>query len=78
MNNVLGYQNQNVVITGAASGMGAAATQLLIDAGANVYALDIGEVTAPVTKAFKVNIMDKAYIDAAVAEHLHVRSIGPP
>ncbi|MBN51111.1 MAG: hypothetical protein CMN85_16385 [Spongiibacteraceae bacterium] len=68
MNNVLGYQNQNVVITGAASGMGAAATQLLIDAGANVYALDIGEVTAPATKAFKVNIMDKASIDAAIAE----------
>ena len=68
MNNLLGYQDQNVVITGAASGMGAAATQLLIDAGANVYAFDIGEVKAPVAKAFKVNIMDKASIDAAVAE----------
>lgn len=68
MDNILGYKNQNVVITGAASGMGAAATDLLIKAGANVYALDIGEVKAPVTKALKVNIMDKASIDAALSE----------
>ncbi|MFQ3199610.1 MAG: NAD(P)-dependent dehydrogenase (short-subunit alcohol dehydrogenase family) [Zhongshania sp.] len=68
MDNILGYKNQNVVITGAASGMGAAATALLIEAGANVYALDIGDVTAPVTKALKVNIMDKASIDAALTE----------
>ncbi|MFT5575057.1 MAG: NAD(P)-dependent dehydrogenase (short-subunit alcohol dehydrogenase family), partial [Bermanella sp.] len=68
MDNILGYQNKNVVITGAASGMGAAATALLIEAGANVYALDIGNVSAPVTKALKVNIMDKASIDAALTE----------
>ncbi len=68
MNDILGYQNKSVVITGAASGMGAAATELLIEAGARVYALDIGEVSAPVTKALRVNIMDKASIDAAIKE----------
>lgn len=68
MSDILGYKDQNVVITGAASGMGAAATALLIEAGANVYALDIGDVSAPVTKALKVDIMDKASIDAALAE----------
>ena len=41
MNDVLGYQGQNVVITGAASGMGQAAAQLLVDLGAQVYALDL-------------------------------------
>ena len=68
MNNILGYQNQNVVVTGAASGMGAACAERLIEAGANVYALDINEISAPVTKAIKVNIMDKDSIAAAVAE----------
>ena len=48
MNDVLGYQGKNVVITGAASGMGRAAAQLLVDAGANVYALDIAEVMVSV------------------------------
>lgn len=68
MSDILGYQNQNVVVTGAASGMGAACTERLLEAGANVYALDINEVSAPVTKSIKVNIMDKASISAAVAE----------
>ncbi len=67
MNDILGYKDKNIVITGAASGMGAAATELLIDAGANVYALDIGDVGAAVKQAFKVDIMDKASIDTAVA-----------
>ena len=41
MSDVLGYKEKNVVITGAASGMGEAAAQLLVDLGAKVYALDI-------------------------------------
>ena len=68
MNNVLGYENQNVVITGAASGMGLAAAEKLVELGANVYALDIAPISAPVTKAIKVDMKDGASIDAAVAE----------
>ncbi len=68
MKNVLGYEGQNVVITGAASGMGQAAAQLLVDLGANVYALDIAEVSTPVTTAIKVDMKDRESIDAAVAE----------
>ncbi len=37
------YQGKNVVVTGAASGMGAAVTRLLKDAGANITAWDIKE-----------------------------------
>ena len=48
MKDILGYEGKTVVITGAASGMGAAAASLLVDLGASVYALDISEVTAPV------------------------------
>ncbi|MCB1706043.1 MAG: SDR family oxidoreductase [Halioglobus sp.] len=68
MNNILGYQNENVVVTGAASGMGAGCVQRLLEVGANVYALDINDVDAPVSKSIKVNIMDKESITAAVAE----------
>lgn len=68
MSNILGYNNENVVVTGAASGMGAGCVERLLEVGANVYALDINEVTAPVTKAITVNIMDKDSIAAAVAQ----------
>ena len=68
MSDVLGYEGKNVVITGAASGMGQAAAQLLVDAGARVYALDIAEVSVPVAAALKVDMKDGASIDAAVAQ----------
>ena len=68
MNDVLGYQGKNVDITGAASGMGRAAAQLLVDAGANVYALDIAEVMVPVAHACKVDMRHADSIDAAVPE----------
>jgi NAD(P)-dependent dehydrogenase (short-subunit alcohol dehydrogenase family) len=68
MTDVLGYKDKNVVITGAASGMGRAAAQLLVDAGANVHALDIAEVMVPVRRAYKVDMRDADSLDAAVAE----------
>ena len=68
MNNVLGYQGKNVVLTEAASGMGQAAAQLLIELGAKVYALDIAEVKLPVTASLCVDMKDQATIDAAVAK----------
>jgi NAD(P)-dependent dehydrogenase (short-subunit alcohol dehydrogenase family) len=68
MNDVLGYEGKNVVITGAASGMGQAAAQLLVDAGAQVYALDIAEVTVPVCSAIAVDMKDATSIDAALEQ----------
>jgi NAD(P)-dependent dehydrogenase (short-subunit alcohol dehydrogenase family) len=68
MNDVLGYADKHVVVTGAASGMGQAAAQLLVDLGARVYALDIADVSVPVEKALKVDMKDGASIDAALAE----------
>jgi NAD(P)-dependent dehydrogenase (short-subunit alcohol dehydrogenase family) len=68
MSNMLGYKNENVVVTGAASGMGAACAERLLEVGAKVYALDINEVSAPVTRSIQVNIMDQESITAAVAE----------
>jgi NAD(P)-dependent dehydrogenase (short-subunit alcohol dehydrogenase family) len=68
MKDVLGFQDKTVVITGSASGMGAAATRLLLDLGAEVHALDVAETTAPVKQSLKVDLADPASIEAAVAQ----------
>ena len=68
MSNTLGYENKNIVITGAASGMGKAAAKKLVDLGANVYALDIAPVEVPVKAVIKVDMKDVAMLDAAVSE----------
>jgi NAD(P)-dependent dehydrogenase (short-subunit alcohol dehydrogenase family) len=61
-----GYKDKVCVITGAASGMGKAATEMLVDLGAKVYALDMNEVIAPgIVKFIKVNLGQKASIDEA-------------
>lgn len=68
MSDLLGYTGKNVVVTGAASGMGAAAAKLLVDLGASVYALDIAEVSIPGATALHVDMQDGKAIDTAVAE----------
>ena len=65
---LFGYEGKNVVITGAASGMAKAATELLIELGANVFALDINEVKLPVTKSYKVNMGIKEQIDQVIEQ----------
>lgn len=66
MSDLLGYQGKDVVVTGAASGMGQAAAQLLVDIGAHVHALDIAPVSVPVAKAIETDMKDQASIDKAV------------
>ncbi|MFH2012561.1 MAG: SDR family oxidoreductase [Pseudomonadota bacterium] len=61
-----GYKGKRVVINGAATGMGAAATRMLLELGAEVYALDIKEVTQPVKKYIATDLMRKESIDAAL------------
>lgn len=68
MKDALGYAGKTVVMTGAASGMGASAAHLLVDLGAEVHALDIGEVKAPVHRSIKTDMKNQASIDAAIAE----------
>jgi NAD(P)-dependent dehydrogenase (short-subunit alcohol dehydrogenase family) len=68
MKDILGYEGKTVVITGAASGMGAAAAGLLVDLGAAVYALDISEVSASVKQFIKTDMKDKASVDDAVTQ----------
>lgn len=68
MSDILGYNGKNVVITGAASGMGQAAAQLLVDVGAQVYALDIADISVPVAQRIRVDMKDQASLDAALEQ----------
>jgi len=61
------YDDQRVVITGASSGMGAATATMLVDAGAEVHALDIRDVSAPVAKAYETDVGDPDSVDTALA-----------
>ena len=56
------------VLTGSASGMGAATGRKLLAAGAEVYSLDRNEPDYPVTAHFPVDLSDRASIDAVVAQ----------
>lgn len=47
MKDYLGYQGKTCVVTGAASGIGRACAEALVDLGAVVYALDINPVDVP-------------------------------
>jgi NAD(P)-dependent dehydrogenase (short-subunit alcohol dehydrogenase family) len=63
----LGYRDANVVVTGAASGMGAATAQILVDLGARVTAIDIKPTEVAVDRFIAVDLRDRAAIDDAVA-----------
>ncbi len=45
-----GYKGKLVVVTGTTAGMGDAATKMLAEPGAEIYAIDIRELTEPVKK----------------------------
>lgn len=62
------YQGKRAVVVGGATGMGAAVAELVLDAGAEVVVMDRAEVTLPGVKAIRVDMSDKASIEAAVDE----------
>jgi NAD(P)-dependent dehydrogenase (short-subunit alcohol dehydrogenase family) len=62
------YDGKRVLVVGGATGMGAAAAELLLDAGAEVVVMDYAEVTLAGAKAIHVNLADKASIETALDE----------
>lgn len=68
MKDYFGFQGKKVVITGAASGMGHAATEMLLDLGAEVYTMDVREVDLPVKKQIVVDLLDLNSINAAIEQ----------
>ena len=65
---LFGYEGKNVVITGSASGMSKAATELLLELGANVYAIDVNPIELPVAKKFQADLSNKEEIDQVLSE----------
>jgi NAD(P)-dependent dehydrogenase (short-subunit alcohol dehydrogenase family) len=60
------YDGKRVLVVGGATGMGAAAAELVQDAGAEVVVMDYAEVTLAGAKAIQVNLAEKDSIDAAL------------
>jgi NAD(P)-dependent dehydrogenase (short-subunit alcohol dehydrogenase family) len=67
VDDVLGFDGKNVVMTGAASGMGQAAAQILVDCGAKVTALDIKPTSVAVDRFCQVDLRDPAAIEEVAA-----------
>jgi NAD(P)-dependent dehydrogenase (short-subunit alcohol dehydrogenase family) len=62
---VLGFRDASVVVTGAASGMGAAAAQILVELGASVTSLDIKPTDVAVARHHEVDLRDPESIERA-------------
>ena len=63
-----GFKGKKVAVTGAASGMGQATAQLLVELEAEVYALDVKDVTTQVRQVIRTDLMSEESIDAAISE----------
>ena len=63
-----GYRGKRAVVVGGATGMGAAAAEVVKDAGAEVVVMDRADVALGGVKAIHLDLADKASIDAAVDE----------
>lgn len=69
MKDYFGYQGKVCIVTGAASGMGKAAAEMLVDLGAEVYALDWAEVKVDgIAKYIHTDLSQKDSIDHAFSE----------
>jgi NAD(P)-dependent dehydrogenase (short-subunit alcohol dehydrogenase family) len=60
------FDGKRVLVVGGATGMGAAAAELALDAGAEVVVMDFAEVKLPGAKAVHVNLAEKDSIDTAI------------
>jgi NAD(P)-dependent dehydrogenase (short-subunit alcohol dehydrogenase family) len=60
------YDAKQAVVVGGATGMGAAAAELLLSAGADVVVLDYADMALPGAKAIHVNLAERESIDAAL------------
>lgn len=62
------FDGKRVLVVGGATGMGAAAAELALDAGAEVVVMDYADVTLDGVTAIELNLADRESIDAAIAE----------
>jgi len=65
MDDVLGYAGKRAVVTGAASGMGAATVDVLVGLGAEVIGLDRAPIAGKVRQSVEVDLLDADSVAAA-------------
>ncbi|MFV0318419.1 MAG: SDR family oxidoreductase [Microthrixaceae bacterium] len=63
-----GYEGRRALVVGGATGMGAAVTDVLVDAGAEVVVMDRAAVERNDVRFIEVNLAEKDSIEAAVDE----------
>lgn len=63
----MAYAGRRVAITGCASGMGRAASRMLLDLGAEVHGLDVREPDLALAAFHRIDLRDPASIEAAAA-----------
>ena len=69
MKDVLGYEGKRVIVSGAASGMGAATAALLVELGAEVHAVDVNKPDLTGLASFtRTDLREPDQIDAAVGK----------
>ncbi|MFA7323646.1 MAG: SDR family oxidoreductase [Candidatus Nanopelagicales bacterium] len=61
------YDGRRVLVVGGASGMGAAASKLLLELGAEVVVMDVAPITQPGVTAIQMDLRDRQSIDDALA-----------
>jgi NAD(P)-dependent dehydrogenase (short-subunit alcohol dehydrogenase family) len=62
------FDGKRVLVVGGATGMGAAAAELALDAGAEVVVMDFADVRLAGAEAIHVNLADEASIEEASAQ----------
>jgi NAD(P)-dependent dehydrogenase (short-subunit alcohol dehydrogenase family) len=62
------FDGKRAVVVGGATGMGAATAELVRDLGGEVVVMDFADVTLSGVKAIRLDLRDKASIDAALDE----------
>ena len=60
------YQSRRVIVTGAASGMGAAVADILVELGADVIGVDVRDFERPSVTTCSMDLKEKGSIDAFV------------
>ncbi|HEY8543460.1 MAG TPA: SDR family oxidoreductase [Acidimicrobiales bacterium] len=63
-----GYDGKRVLVIGGATGMGAAAAALVTQLGGKVAVMDVADVGYPADAVARVDLRDRAAVDAAVDE----------
>jgi NAD(P)-dependent dehydrogenase (short-subunit alcohol dehydrogenase family) len=62
------YDGKRVLVVGGATGMGAAAAELVLDGGAEVVVMDRAPVALDGVQSIQLNLADRESIDSAVAQ----------